>query len=797
MLRQDRSFGYLALLSGFCALGYQVLYLRHLTTVLGDSLHIHAALLSTFLLGIAVGARVAHLTHRWLAPVELGAGVYALLLPTLTVILTQVGAFGTIATTPGLAIVTTAAMVAPAALLIGIGLPLYSGYTKAARGGAGRAFEGIYTRYNLGAFLGIVVVEGLLVGWLGIRHSLYFLGALNILVGSTLFLMGSTAIHRPQVKRHQFGERLLLAVLVASTASAMIQMLLFRTLNLVLGPHRSNFAAGLAVILLGLSLGAWIASRSRITFHAALAWLPVVLLPTFVLLISPVGLLHDGALVLSQGLGLPGFIERLAYAALLGLLPMTLIGITLPALMRQERAVARESGELLFYSGLANACGFLLFVTVLHPYLPGWGLLAVASTLALLAAWLGYLPTTHLSSWRIPVTGMALGALIAILVVFVARHWDDVDFHLATTRSQVGADDMVEIYRWGGESASLIHTRQRTWLSYNGHPSIVIETQGITSAAELLSGVIPALTAPGTERAMVLGLGSGITAGAAARVFKEVEVAEINGAFPMLISSLSRSNLDIHANPAARLHLMDGRTLLSADNRGFDAIINSVPAPTYYSAGKIYTEEFYRLVRASLSDGGVFATWVSTLDMTESGVLTVFATLRRVFPYCELRVLRGGYLFVTCSDHPLVATDFDRLEADPLLIRRLNESLAPFKPEEYLADILLSDNIFAVAPPKGSINTDDRAILEFQVVAPRYQTHRGADPVAAAPERFAIRPGDPTGMSPGRFVRQAAVYRRVHPEFFRRFFDPVIATDPEIRQAWDDWTRGAAGEPNP
>ena len=50
----------LALPSGCCGLAYEVLYIRALTTLLGDTLYVHAALLSTFLVGIGLGARLAH-----------------------------------------------------------------------------------------------------------------------------------------------------------------------------------------------------------------------------------------------------------------------------------------------------------------------------------------------------------------------------------------------------------------------------------------------------------------------------------------------------------------------------------------------------------------------------------------------------------------------------------------------------------------------------------------------------------------------------------------------------------------
>ena len=56
----------LALLSGCCGLAYEVLYLRALTTLLGDMLVVHAALLSTFLVGIGLGAKLAQRGMRWL-----------------------------------------------------------------------------------------------------------------------------------------------------------------------------------------------------------------------------------------------------------------------------------------------------------------------------------------------------------------------------------------------------------------------------------------------------------------------------------------------------------------------------------------------------------------------------------------------------------------------------------------------------------------------------------------------------------------------------------------------------------
>ena len=46
--------------------------------------------------------------------------------------------------------------------------------------------------------------------------------------------------------------------------------------------------------------------------------------------------------------------------------PVVTFGATIPALLTKQQNVARESGELLFVSSMANGVGFLLMAFVLH-----------------------------------------------------------------------------------------------------------------------------------------------------------------------------------------------------------------------------------------------------------------------------------------------------------------------------------------------------------------------------------------------------------------------------------------------
>jgi spermidine synthase len=68
----------LSFASGMCGIAYQILCARLLTTYLGDAFFVSAAILATFLLGIAIGSLAAKRLLRWLWAIELGIGVYSM-----------------------------------------------------------------------------------------------------------------------------------------------------------------------------------------------------------------------------------------------------------------------------------------------------------------------------------------------------------------------------------------------------------------------------------------------------------------------------------------------------------------------------------------------------------------------------------------------------------------------------------------------------------------------------------------------------------------------------------------------
>ncbi len=193
---------------GFCALGYEVLWTRMLTMVLGTSVYSFTIMLVAFLAGIAIGSQAYGIAERRrrgppggrsvaaFGLVELATGVAALAvtvlmrdLPTHATLLQRLffdsrsGEFG--ARQAASFAVAFAYMFVPA-FLMGVAFPL-AGTLHATRGeGIGGAVGRVFTWNTVGAILGAAASGFGLIYAFGIERSLQMLAGLNAGAGLAL-----------------------------------------------------------------------------------------------------------------------------------------------------------------------------------------------------------------------------------------------------------------------------------------------------------------------------------------------------------------------------------------------------------------------------------------------------------------------------------------------------------------------------------------------------------------------------------------------------------------------------------
>jgi hypothetical protein len=150
-------------------------------------------------------------------------------------------------------------------------------------------------------------------------------------------------------------------------ASAIFQLMMIKVAEFIFGPYNETFALVLATVLLGIAAGAMLSGALRLSFESALIITLVGLALLLALLPSAVSLY---ALMYPNVVNTYPLLVLLKLGLILALMGVPAIGFgaTIPTLLHEHQDVARESGQLLFVSSMANVLGFCLMAFLLHRF---------------------------------------------------------------------------------------------------------------------------------------------------------------------------------------------------------------------------------------------------------------------------------------------------------------------------------------------------------------------------------------------------------------------------------------------
>lgn len=645
---------FLSALSGSCGLAWEVLYARLFSNYFGDGFVISGVVLTAVLFGIAAGAWNSARFYKTLAFVEIAIGVYAFS------IVTAFSSYGfdivSFAASPLVNAIKLILFLAIPAFLIGTCVPLFTYYVRTINVNATRAFSKVYAVYNFGAFLSVLIIEFVLFRHLGILLTAWLVGALNLGIGLALLWVsskGAGADTRP--KPAAMDKRLGMALFVASFASGVFQLYVLKFSFAIFGPLQENFGIILASAILGVAVGSVIAMRFSITFTQ------VVLCSAFGILLFQ---LFSGEFITLwtyiSGLNVSDTTELLLKIALLGGYPFVLFvlfGTLVPLAVSAHKGEATNvTGRLLAVSSLGNAFGILLMFLLLYRVMT---LVQIGFVVA------GLLLTSSLIAMkgRLSFGATTGGAIIMTSLLFAGFQLWPNERLLLGYRALKYADvvayqeenfDHALTYKAYDLNASLVFFKDRArTLVLNGYRSLTFGPNNQSVLHEVIVGANPALFSAGTKEALVFGLGSGITGGATARVYQHAKIVEINPAIFNIPPHFEAENARVMHKPSVDVVLEDGISTLLQDPKTYDAIVNTVTSPKYYSAAKLYTRDFYEIVKSRLAKGGVYSSWFD-LNIDQDGISVMLNTLESSFGHCRYFVLARGYFNVVCSDAPLV-----------------------------------------------------------------------------------------------------------------------------------------------
>lgn len=754
-----------------------------------------SAVLAAFMGGLALGSWLAAAFAvkikrplRAYAFIEIAVGLYALAVPLLFRGIDQVYAQFWQQFHPGFYgfafsrfLLATTVLLVPTALM-GATLPVLVAALQRSSGNSASAVARLYTWNLFGAIIGAMAAGFLLLPQCGVRTTIWIAAATNLGIGVAAFLLDSKAVrfqsdpddsglHEKGMARalprpvgvltgpQRQKTFWLFCAFTSGFVTISMQVVWSRMLTMIIGSSTYAFSIVLALFLLGLALGAYLVSARK---EADARWLRravlvIEMLTAFTLFLSlritsatPDFLISTGfRLGINSWTGLLAL--QIAAAALLILLPATLMGMVMPLVLmwagsrtqdkfgvNSSQSSVRLVGQSYALNTIGAIAGSVVAAFVLIPGTSTRFTIFCVAAICIIAGGIAYEPKRSTFD-RALARSLAIGGAASIVIaMFVA--WPRLNLNalsigaydsyvrvLARARGDVpdkdqsdGAGNHQLLTYEEGRTATV--SVRRDW----GITSVAINGRTNASDAgdmptQVMLGQLGVLTAPRTGRALIVGFATGVTAGSVLQSpIESMDCVEIEPA--AVASSRFFEHVNNHPLSDPRLHLIidDARTYLRVNPATYDMIISEPSHPWVPGVANLFTREFFALGRARLKDDGVFVQWLQIYQLSTESLRSVLATFHETFPYVAVFRVQGAAkgkdLILVGSDAPIRLNGFDERMNDPRTKADLGR-VEINNANDVRAWFVCDETQLGPAVANAVINTDDN--MHVETMAPR------------------------------------------------------------------------------
>lgn len=650
-------------LSGASALIFETLWFHQATLAFGSSVWASSLVLSGFMAGLALGSATAVWKgDRLGSPVRTYAVLEAVIAVSGVALVFFLPSLGTLTAPLLRPVMEHPWILNPARLLLafvflllpstamGLTLPLLTEALVAADPNFGRALGRLYGWNTLGAVLGAVVAETLLIRTLGIHGSGLAAGSLNLLAAlSAAWIYRSlrrqgTAPDATRTSAVRLRvDAWLGAAFLSGFALLALEVVWFRFLLLFVIGSTLSFAVMLALVLAGIALGGLAGSfwlrrdpegfRFAVVVSLASGLLCAVSYAAFPWVVAPFGVRQITGIASVLKISLPLILP----VSFLSGVFFTLAGA---ALRRDYPSAGATTGVLTLANTTGAALGgfaggFLL--------LPTLGMEASFFLMAVLYGVIGLVLFTRCRAPR-PVLVPIGGSLVLALALFP---WGAMQQrHLLTAaRRYAGNREWQVVELREGLDATILYVEE--FIFGRAHQDFRLVTNSLSmSTTEFHSRrymklyvYLPAAVHPGLRRALLISYGVGSTAKALTdtRSLETIDVVDI-----------SRDVLEMNAivfpdsaenplhDPRVRVHIEDGRYFLQTTDRKFDLITGEPPPPQVATVVNLYTREYFQRMYDRLNEGGFVTYWLPLHSLSDASAKAISRAFLEVFSDASL-----------------------------------------------------------------------------------------------------------------------------------------------------------------
>jgi spermidine synthase len=681
-------------LSGISALLYQIVWLKYLGFVFGNTVYAAATLIAVYLAGLGIGAFLFG-RQSWprrpllaYALVEALIGALAAFSPNAFALIDRlyIASFQQWLDAPAtlaLARIGAAALVLlPPTLLMGGTLPLLVRAFREEGSESGHAVAALYAANTFGATAGVALAGFFTIPSVGLLTTIFVGVLINFALAAAAALLGfrtkdrslaDAAIERDTPLIATGATFVLTIALLTGLTSIADEVFWSRILVLHLGSSVYAYSLMLFSFLIGLAIGSAIIDRriARADAPKVLGLLQISLAAVLALQIHYFTRFSDVLEFFARLFGAASYsatVMTFICAVLSALvIPTALMGAAFPLIVRLHAqrtgsAESRSVGVVYLWNTIGSitgslAAGFLLIRALGSQN----GLYATALINLLLGVLLLARSDRKMLGWAAVAAATLLGS-------FVLARPDQV-----ILSAGLFTDDKAKILVFREDTTATVTLRQYApdLLSLELNGVNVAGTSADLIGTQKLQGHLPLLMHPGAKSVLHIGFGSGGTAYAVSRhAVSNITIAEIS---PEVLETsgkyLRQVNHGVLTDPRVKARIADGRNYVLAAPEKFDVILSDSIHPRYAGNGSLYTKDYFELCRKKLNPNGIVSMWLPIYSLTPRNYLMILRAFHDVFPNSTV-----WYVPNAPNAYTIV---IGRTESGPIDLKRMQSRVTP------------------------------------------------------------------------------------------------------------------------
>ncbi len=472
-----------------------------------------------------------------------------------------------------------------------------------------------------------------------------------------------------------------------------------------------SFSAIIVVFLLSLALGGVLSYvLIKYNFHQKITLIILILLSVISLGYAPVVFanLTEGLNYISPDADWSNYMAnvfKLVFSIVF--LPTLLIGTIYPYLLKAlpsfEGNPGSIVGTLIFNNSIGSVIGPILAGFILLEYFGMWmSLKIIVFVYIFLGLWL----TQSLSKGQFK-NLLLLGQVLSAIWILLLSNPPSVKIN--------ENEKLIDIWQSTNGVVTVIKTSDNLIMRLDNYYTL---GDAKSIVVEQMQGHIPFLLHSDPKKVLFLGMGTGITAGAALKhnITEVTTVELINNVIIAAEKYFKPWTNNLFDDSRSTIVSDDARNYILGNNRKYDIIIADLFTPWHAGTGSLYTREHFDQIRSRLDTNGIFAQWLPLYQLTPKEFEIIAATISSVFEQVTIwrSDFSGSKSSIALIGQKTTAA-LDESTVNNSISKVIDKDLSDIEAGNHMAGLFYIGNLLSLKDvlDTSPINTDDQRLIEF------------------------------------------------------------------------------------